>query len=301
MSWIALALLSAAILAASNLLDKTIVHRYVATPLTLPLMVGIAHTLLGLVILAAIGVPESATLSADLFALASGALIGLGGLIWIVVMYRQEISRVIPVTQTSPIFAAILAVVFLNESMSAWQWAAVVATVSGAIAISIKIGESYRDIFIQRSFFILILAAIIAATANIIGKVALNDLPILYTHGLRAIGLGTLFLVVGIRRAPLANLSTLIRTRSPALLLFGVNEFIIANGALLLLLWALSEGPASRVLALAGTRAMFVVLFSTSLALIWKGALGEDTARRAIVIKVGAVIAIVLGITGVSL
>jgi uncharacterized membrane protein len=191
--------------------------------------------------------------------------------------------------------------VFLNESMSAWQWAAVVATVSGAIAISIKIGESYRDIFIQRSFFILILAAIIAATANIIGKVALNDLPILYTHGLRAIGLGTLFLVVGIRRAPLANLSTLIRTRSPALLLFGVNEFIIANGALLLLLWALSEGPASRVLALAGTRAMFVVLFSTSLALIWKGALGEDTARRAIVIKVGAVIAIVLGITGVSL
>lgn len=301
MSWIALALLSAAILAASNLLDKTIVHRYVATPLTLPLMVGIAHTLLGLAILAVIGVPESATTSGTLAALASGFLIGLGGLMWILVMYRQEISRVIPVTQTSPIFAAILAVVFLGESMTGWQWAAVIATVSGAIAISIKIGESYRDIFIQRSFFILILAAIIAAAANVIGKVALNDLPILYTHGLRAVGLGVLFLVVGMRRAPLANVSTLVRTRSPALLVFGFNEFVVANGALLLLLWALSQGPASLVLALAGTRAMFVVLFSTSLALIWKGALGEDTTRRTIVIKVGAVMAIVLGITGVSL
>jgi transporter family protein len=301
LSWIVLALLSSAILALSNMLDKTIVHRYVATPLTLPLMVGFAHTLLGTVIIAVVRVPESATLTASLFAVASGALIGLGGLIWIVVMYRQEISRVIPVTQTSPIFAAIFAVVFLGESMSSWQWAAVVATVSGAIAISIRLGESYRDIFIQRSFFILILAAIIAATANIIGKVALNDLPIFYTHGLRSVGLGFLFLLAGFRRAPLTNLRTLISTRSPALLVFGINEFIVANGALLLLLWALSEGPASRVLALAGTRAMFVVLFSTSLALIWKGALGEETNRQAVVIKTGAVIAIVLGIAGVSL
>jgi uncharacterized membrane protein len=295
-----LALLSAAVLAASNLLDKAIVHRYVATPLTLPLMVGIAHTALGLVIVAAIGVPQSATPSASLFAFTSGFLIGLGGLMWILVMYRQEISRVIPVTQISPIFAAILAVVFLNESLSGWQWAAVGGTVSGAIAISVKIGESYRSIFIQRSFFILIFSAIITAAANVIGKVALNELPILYTHGLRAIGIGVLFLAVGIRRAPIANLSTLVRTRSRALLLFGVNEFIVANGALLLLLWALSQGPASLVLALAGTRAMFVVLFSTSLALVWNGALGEDTTRRSIAIKVGAVIAIMFGIAGVS-
>jgi uncharacterized membrane protein len=300
LSWITLALFSAAILAASNLLDKTIVHRYVATPLTLPLMVGIVHTALGFVILAVIGVPQSATLSATLFALTSGFLIGLGGLMWILVMYRQEISRVIPVTQTSPIFAAILAVLFLDESMSGLQWVAVIATVSGAIAISVKIGENYRSIFIQPSFFILILAAIIAATANVIGKVALNELPILYTHGLRAIGLGVLFLAVGIRHSPIANVYGLIRTRSPAILLFGINDFIIANAGLLLLLLALSKGPASLVLALAGTRAMFVVLFSTSIALVWKGALGEDTRRRTIAIKGGAVVAIVLGIAGVS-
>ncbi len=82
---------------------------------------------------------------------------------------------------------------------------------------------------------------------------------------------------------------------------YGINDFIIANTGLLLLLWALSEGPASLVLALAGTRAMFVVLFSTSIALVWNGALGEDTSRRTITIKVGAVVAIVLGAAGVSI
>jgi uncharacterized membrane protein len=299
LSWIALALLSAAILAVSNLLDKTVVHRYVTSSLTLPLMIGIAHTTLGLIIIAFVQIPDGVTLNATLIALLSGALIGLTGLIWIIVAYRQEISRVIPVTQTAPIFAATLAVLFLDESMTRLQWASVIATVTGAI--SLKIGENYRSIFIQKSFFILIVAAIISASANIIGKVALNDLPVMYTHGIRSIGLGTLFIIVGLRPAPIANLTALIRNRSSGLIIFGVNEFIVANLGLILLLTALTKAPASLVLALAGTRAMFVVLFSTALALVWKGALGEDTAHRVIALKIAAVTLIVGGVIGVSL
>lgn len=299
--WIALALLSAAMLAASNLLDKTVVYHYVTTPLTMPLMIGIAHTVLGLTILAIISVPDTATTTAVLSALASGTLIGVGGLMWILVLYRQEVSRVVPVTQTAPIFAAILAVVFLGETMTTTQWFSVIATVTGAILISIKIGENYRDIFIQRSFFILILSAIVLASANIIGKTALTDLPVMYTHGLRSVGLGGLFLIAGSRAASYANLASIIRTKSRGLLLFGFNELILANAALLLLLAALSQGPASLVLALAGTRAMFIVVLSTTVALLWKGALGEDTTRRTITIKASAVTLIVAGIIGVSI
>lgn len=300
MPWIALALLSAAILAGSNLLDKTVAYHYVTTPLTMPLMIGIAHTLLGVIILAVVSVPDGACTSAVLSALASGALIGVGGLMWILVLYRQEVSRVVPVTQTAPIFAAVLAVVFLGETMSTTQWLSVMATVTGAIVISLKIGENYRDIFIHRSFFILIAAAIILASANIIGKSALTDLPIMYTHGLRSVGLGGTFFIFGSRRASYANLAGLIRTRSPGLLVFGFNEYVLANGALLLLLAALSQGPASLVLALAGTRAMFIVVLSTTVALLWKGALGEDITRRAITVKAAAVTLIVAGIIGVS-
>jgi bacterial/archaeal transporter family protein len=298
--WIALALLSAALLALSNMLDKAVVHSYVATPLTMPLMIGIAHSLLGITILAIVGLPDGATTSAILLAITSGALIGVGGLMWILVLYRQEVSRVVPVTQTAPIFAAILAVLFLGETMSTGQWLSVGATVTGAILISLKIGERYRDILIQRSFFILITAAIVLATANIIAKTAVADMSIIHTHGLRSVGLGGVFFIASLRRPAIDNVRALVAQRSPGLLLFGFNEIVIANSALLLLLGALSQGPASLVLALAGTRAMFIVVFTTTLALAWKGALGEDTTRRTLAIKASAVALIVAGIIGVS-
>ena len=264
-------------------------------------MIGVAHTLLGAVILVLVGVPDTATPTNSMLAIVSGVLMGAGGLTWILLAYRQEISRLIPVTQIAPIFSAILAVFFLSESMSAFQWVSVVATVTGAIAISVRVGERYRGMFIHPSFPILILGAFVSAAANVIGKSAVDDLPLLYTHGLRSLSLGLLFLVVGARKVPISNFTTLVRNRSPAFLFFGINEFIVANVGLIFLLSALSSGQASLVLAAAGTRALFVVLFSTLLALIWKGALGEETNRQAVVVKISGTTLIVAGIVGVSL
>jgi len=153
---------------------------------------------------------------------------------------------------------------------------------------------------LDRYFSMLILGAIMFAVANIVGKAALDELPVLYVHGLRSIALGSIFLVVSVRPEPIANVRAFVRDRSPALVFVATNELIIANASLVMLLWALSLGPAALVLAVAGTRAMFVVLFSTVLALVWKGALGEETTAKAIAIKVGSTSLIMAGIVGIA-
>ena len=94
----------------------------------------------------------------------------------------------------------------------------------------------------------------------------------------------------------MADLRSYFTQRSPALLFVSGNELVIANVGLLLLLRALSEGPASLVIALAGTRALFLVLYSTSLALFRRGALGEHTSPGAIAVKVGATALIATGV-----
>ena len=296
MSWLVIALLAAAVGAIVSIFDKTVIHRYARSPLTLPLLIGIAQTTVGVVVLAAVRAPDGAALSAVGWSLLSGVLFGLSGQALIRVLFVQEVSRTIPVMQTSPIFAAFIGILFLDEALSGVQWAAIAATVSGAAFLSLRLGGVRQGLFFHRSFFVLVAAAGVLAAANVAGKAALDDLPVLFTHGLRSVALGGVFLVFNVRSVPIADVRGFVSSRSPALLLVAANELLIANAGLLLLLWALSLGPVALVTALVGTRALFVVFYSTALALVWKGALGEETTRGAIAVKTGSTALIVAGV-----
>ena len=301
MSWVAIALTAAAVSSVVSIFDKTIIHRYARSPLTLPLLIGIAQTAVGLTVLAAVRTPAEATAGSIGWALGSGALFGLSGQILIRTLFTQEVSRTIPVYQTFPVFAALIAVIFLDEVVTPAQWVAIGATVAGAVALSVRTDAGYRTLFLHRAFFVLMVGSLLTGAAHVTGKAAVDELPVLYTHGLRMLALGLVFLAFNLRAAPLREVAGFVRERSPALLFVGTNELLTANVSLLLTLWALSLGPVSLVSALIGTRALYVVVYSTGLALIWKGALGEETSRRAVAVKAGSTALIVAGVAGIAL
>ena len=118
---------------------------------------------------------------------------------------------------------------------------------------------------------------------------------------MRMLALGLIFLAFALRSESWNDVRGYFTNRSPALLFVGVNEFITANVGILLMLWALSLGPASLVTALFGTRALFVVLYSTGLAMIWRGSLGEQTSRGNIVVKMVSAALIVVGIGAIAI
>ena len=68
----------------------------------------------------------------------------------------------------------------------------------------------------------------------------------------------------------------MIRDRSPALAVFGVNEFLVVNTGMVLNLWATSLGPVSLVTALSASTSLFLLLYSTLL-----GPAVPRNARRA--------------------
>jgi uncharacterized membrane protein len=299
MSWIAIALLSAAIVSIVNIFDKTVIYRYATSPLTLPLLIGMAQTIVGTTVIIINGIPAGVTLESSIAAIISGIFFGLSGITSQRVLFTQEVSRTIPVTQSAPIFAAFLAMMFLNEPISLLQWGGILATVSGSVMLSIRVRD-VGTIFLHKSFYMLMLSAFLFGAANVIGKHALTDLPILYTHGLRMFALGSVFLAFALRQESWRDVRGYFVTRSPALLFVGTNEFLTANIGILLMLWALSLGPASLVTALFGTRAFFVVLYSTGLALIWRGSLGEQTSPGTIAVKILSAMLIVAGIAAIA-
>ena len=301
LSWVWLALAGAAISGLVSIFDKTVIYRYANTPRTLPLLIGIAQTGVGLVLIAFFRVPDSATLTLVLGALASGALFGLGAQFFMHVLFSEEVSRTVPVIQSVPIFTALFAFFFLGEQLGPVEWLATLAVVAGAVLLSLRTGSGYGRLFLPGSFLLLMIASAIQGGSHVFGKYAVDELPVIFTHALRSLSLGFVLLLFNLRPGPWRDVSDFVRYRSPALRFVALNELVIATAGLLLLLWALSLGPAALVTALSGTRAFFLVIYSTMLALVWKGALGEVTTPSAILTKAASTALIVGGTAAIAI
>jgi uncharacterized membrane protein len=284
-----------------SILDKTLLFRYLRSPLTLPFLIGVAQGSTGIILVLALTWPETTTASSIGWGLFSGILWGLSAWFLLRVLYSQEVSRTVPVYQTFPVFTALLAVFFLGEDLSAFHWAAIMATVAGAVLISLRLDQGYRGVFLHRSFFLLMLGSAIAAAAHVTGKVALDDLPVLHTHAVRSLGLSGALLLGALRPAPLREVRDLLRQRSPAFAILGMNEVVLASSSMILTLWALSLGPVSLVTTLVATRSFFVLLYSTALALRFTGFLGEQTSRRALAVKIVSTSLIVAGVAAIAM
>ncbi|MQG00311.1 MAG: hypothetical protein FI727_05650 [SAR202 cluster bacterium] len=302
MSWLIIALASSAFMGMVSISDKVVIHKYCNTPLTLLLLIGITQTTVGTVSLIFSGIPDEATLATSGSAIGSGILSGLAAFLSQRVLYRQEVSRTIPITQSAPIFTALLALLILGESISIIQWGGIIVAVLGCASISMSVdNENHGGVVMHNSFYVLMLSAFLFGASTVIGKVALESLPILYTHGLRTITLGLLMLSFSLRPAPYNDVKSLINERSPAFLLVAVNDFVTAQAGLIMMLWALSIGPASLVGAVAGTRALFTVLYSIGISKIFIGALGEDISTGSVMVKLLSTLLIVGGITALAL
>ena len=300
MSWIALTLVSASILGMIGVLDKAFLYHYARSLRTLPLLIAISHVPIGIAFIA-ISPLEELTVAAASWSLAAGVLGGLSAVVFFKVMVKREVTRTIPVVQTYPIFVAPLAVLFLDESLRAFHWFAILVTVAGAVMMSMRQDAGGRGFVLDRSFYELLGASLLLAGMNLAAKQAVETLPVLLVHGLRSFGLAAVLMAFGARREPLDEVRRMIAERSPALGLFGLNEFVIVNTGMILNLWATSLGPISLVSALTGSSSLFLLVYSTLLGLRFRGLLGEQVGRRAVIVKASATTLIVAGVMVISL
>ena len=118
MSWVFLALGSALAFAVVSALDKVLIQRFVPNPRAFIVLVGLIQFGLAVVILP-FAKFSGYGIDTALISCASGFLAGIYLALMFWVMRMQDVSRVVPITSTHPIFVAILAQVFLGEIISA--------------------------------------------------------------------------------------------------------------------------------------------------------------------------------------
>ena len=171
--WVSIAILSTAVLGLVNILDSHLVSRRMPSLRAFLLPASIVILAYGLVLFYLFPLPEDIGIWPLTVTIASGIIRTISVTIMLYIMKKEEVSRIIPLVSTYPVFVAIMAVLFLGETLYYLQWIAIMIVVAGAVMVSARWSPGGSTTWLGASFFLLIGASLLMAVANVTAKYAL--------------------------------------------------------------------------------------------------------------------------------
>ena len=299
MTWITAALVVAATLGLVNVIDSHLISKRMPSLWAFLIPAGLIHLAFGLIFLALHPLPGGVDAFPWFVAVLSAVTRTVAVLLMLYAMRTEEISRIIPVVHTQPVFVAILAVPLLGEALNYLQWLAIVMTVAGAVLISARWGGSGRGARLRKTFILLLASSLLFGVSNIATKYALDYISFWNMYSVTAISLGIILPLVSARPRVFRELRQM-KDRGIPLMLIAFNE-TIALGAIILSFWAMARGPVSLVSTVMGARPFFVFLYALALSHTFPAVLDERLSRGIVRLKIVSIALIVGGVAIINL
>jgi drug/metabolite transporter (DMT)-like permease len=298
-TWLPIAISAAAITAVVSILDSHLITKRFPSLAAFLVLVGIFHFPVGLIVIGINPLPEGTGAGVVAVAFASGIIRVTGALLMLRTLRSEEVSRVMPVVNTFPIFVAILAVPVLNEVLGWMEWLAIFITVSGAVLISAQWDSENKGIRLRRSFITLMIASVFFGVANTGSKYALDHMSFWSMYGINSICLGIVFSIYSLRPAVIREIKQM-EQRNKVLGLTTFNETLTIVG-FVMSFWAMEQGPVSLVSTILGTRPAFVFVYALALSFFFPAVLNERFSRGVIITKVVSIALVIGGVTLLTL
>ena len=294
MVWIITALLAAIISSFVSINDSYLLSKKMPSLPVYLIPMGFTQLIGAVVLLAFFPFPTGLGVTHILAALGAGILNASGLVIMLNTLRRSEVSRVIPVISSAPIFVAILSIPLLGDTLSYWQWLAIILTVAGAVLISIHKDGSGRKPRLQKSFFILLTVAVMSAIASIGFKYAMRTLPFWNMYNINGICIGAVVLTYSLRKTNLLELKNLKqRTQKVGFVAGGQCLGIIAG---IFAFKALGSGTVALVNAILNVRPAFVFLFALIISRFFPRVISEPLGKSTVLLKLAAIIMMTCGV-----
>ena len=294
MNWTGAATLSAAILSLVNVIDSHLVSRRFPSLQAFLVPISIIHLTTGLIAFLLFPLPKGVGIIPLLVALSSGILRTAAVSIMLYMFKKEDVSRVVPVVYTYPIFVAIMAIPLLGESLNYLQWLAVLIVVSGAIVVSFEHSFSGSAVQIGKPFLMLFVSSMCNALADIASKYSLAYMSFWNLFWLVSFCVAGAFLLISVRPKNLRELKA-VKQKKVILSFFAFTE-LMAPAGMVLGYWAMERGPVSLVSAIVGSRPVFVAVYSLILGMIFPGFLIRSAIKKALLLRLLATALIVGGI-----
>ncbi len=293
--WILLTLASTAIAALVNTLDSHFLSRRMPGLRSYLLVIGLFTILVSIVMLFIFPFPQNTSMGIYGMAMVS-AVLRVGAVMTLMyAMKKEDISRIMPLEATAPVFVAIMAAMFLGESLRSAQLVAIGIVVTGAVLISFKRSDGGSSRFHAASFFLLICSSLLYAASDVVNKYTLDYISYWNSASLSFLFTSVVFVVVCLRRDVLRQLMQVSRPwRTSAMVILNQSGAIVST---IIGCWAIQNGPVSLASTIFNSKPLFVFVYAALLARLAPGFLLEfKTDRRGMVIKIIATLMIVGGI-----
>ena len=292
--WASVALLSAAVLGLVNIIDSHLISRRMPSLRAFLLLIGIVHLIYASVLFSLFPLPEGMGIWPVLVAVASGILRTGAITIMLYTMKREEVSRIIPVAYTYPVFVAIMAVPLLGETLYYLQWIAIIIVVAGAVMISFRRNSEGSATWLGKPLLLLFISSLLFAMADIASKYALAFISFWNMFWFSAICMSGIFLLVSIRPHIIRQLSNM-KQRNSSIALLALNE-ILAPIGIALSFWAIQRGPVSLVSTIIGSRPIFVFIYALIISRVSPMFLEYQPGKAMLALRLIAITMIVGGI-----
>ena len=291
--WALVALASATCFAGVSIFDKYILDRRLPSVISLYTWIVLTSVVYVGIVLGVTGIPWDAPADKLLIAFLSGVSLGGGMAFLFFGLKLEEASRASGITQVYPVYVALLAVVFLNESINPVQWVAILLVVFGAMQVSLRGGSGHVLPRWGPGLPFLLATGIGQGVSFFTVKYALEDLSIWTGFAFQQMGLLVIFSLF-VRPRALRELAFVLRDRRFLLMMLSL-EGALPFIAIALTLWAISQGPVSLVAALLATRPLAVFLGSSILSNRRWRILEESISPASLAVKGVSITMIVVG------
>ena len=288
--WFYFALLSSVIISGVNIIDKILISDYKIPPLVYVLVIS-ATSLMPLVTLAFFHLTPL-----PLGILAFTILVGFVRIYYTLPYFKalmvEEVSRVIPLLQLTPVFVLILSSLILREALRPQDYVAFGLLVLGGTLFAIRLTKGIR---ISLAFYLMILSSFLLALYSVALKYlfSVQDFYTIFIW-VQIAGFITFFQFIPLR--PFR--SSLIKTYKMTSRKIGiiiVAEQAVAYVAVFAYNYAIAHGPITLISSVGATQPLFVLLFATILSYRFPRVLREELTKMDVVLKVLGLIAIFAG------
>lgn len=288
LEWFFLTLLSAAAYSALDLIEKRLISNKIKSPLMLAMFVAIFYPI-NLVLIPVFFKIDFVLLPSAL-SFAIGAGMGIAYLLFMKAIRVEEISRVVTLHYTYPLFIAPMAFFFLNEGLTSANYAGIVLLVVSTFMISYK-GNGTRILYSQALLLMTVLNVAIAIE-NILAKYLFdftNSWSFIFwlTAGIVVIRM-LLLVVPRVRKEFMA-----IQFRQ--LIGYGVAISLLFLVANMSYYSAVSLQLVSLVSALSAIQPMFILVMVVAILYLKPAFVSEELSKKAVITKSIAVVLVFAG------
>ena len=292
MNWVFLVIIASAMWGIGNIIDQALRKRHIKDSVTLTIYFGLS----GILLLSILLFKKMMVLDIIdiLILLFTGAIWIVSALLYVHSISIEEVSRVIPLWELSPIFVLIMAFLFLGERLTQQQLLAFFLIFVGCLLISVR---QIKGLFtFSKAFFPMLLSGFIFAVSNIILKFMYSRIDVWTALVWLGVGEVMCSLIILSFKKYRTNFMKSIKSIKPKIAgVVAVNESMATLGRVMYN-YALLIGPTSLVYALSGTQSVFVFLYATLFSFFLPKIIKEEINKKVILPKIIAIILILIGL-----